>query len=216
MHQNPTDNMGIMSETEYYDGLWDSVAGRTDRKQVERDTIDILKQIRIFDGLSNRELRNFARIAYQRTYAENEIIVIEGQDSAGMYVILDGAVKVTREVEDSTIITLTTLEDGTFFGDVGLLDSAPRTATVTAIQPSKIIGFFRPELLNLIESDPKLASKVIFVLARVLASRLRFTNQELQKAQYEIDRLQNLTKEIKTKTEDSHQSVEDFKIKTEE
>ncbi|HHZ92318.1 TPA: cyclic nucleotide-binding domain-containing protein [Candidatus Poribacteria bacterium] len=199
MHQNPTDNMGIMSETEYCDGLWDSVAGRTDRKQVERDTIDILKQIQIFDGLSNRELRNFARI-----------------DSAGMYVILDGAVKVTREVEDSTIITLTTLEDGTFFGDVGLLDSAPRTATVTAIQPSKIIGFFRPELLNLIESDPKLASKVIFVLARVLASRLRFTNQELQKAQYEIDRLQNLTQEIKTKTEDSHQSVEDFKIKTEE
>ena len=195
-------------ETEYYDGIWDSIVGRTDRKQVERDIIDVLKQIQIFDGLSNRELRNFARISYQRTYAENETIVIEGQDSAGMYVILDGTVKVTRKVEDDTIITLKTLEDGTFFGDVGLLDSAPRTATVTAIRTSRIIGFFRPELLNLMESDPKLASKVIFVLAKVLASRLRFTNQELQKAQFENDRLRNLTKKTEKKDKKENDMIE--------
>ena len=54
------------------------------------------------------------------------------------------------------------------------------------------------------------------MLARVIASRLRFTNQELQKAQFEIDRLQDLTKEIEKKAEDLHQSVEDFKIKTKE
>ena len=191
-------------ETEYYDGIWDSIVGRTDRKQVERDIVDVLKRIQIFDGLSNRELRNFARISYQRIYAENETIVIEGQDSAGMYVILDGTVKVTRKVEDGTTITLKTLEDGTFFGDVGLLDNAPRTATVTAIRSSRIIGFFRPELLTLIESDPKLASKVIFVLAKVLASRLRFTNQELQKAQFENDRLRNLTQKTDKQSGDQN------------
>tara|TARA_B100001750_G_C15381531_1_gene532691 strand:- start:157 stop:747 length:591 start_codon:yes stop_codon:yes gene_type:complete len=196
--------MGIILETEYYDGIWDSIVGRTDRKQVERDIVDVLKRIQIFDGLSNRELRNFARISYQRTYAENETIVIEGQDSAGMYVILDGTVKVTRKVEDGTTITLKTLEDGTFFGDVGLLDNAPRTATVTAIRSSRIIGFFRPELLTLIESDPKLASKVIFVLAKVLASRLRFTNQELQKAQFENDRLRNLTQKTDKQSGDQN------------
>ena len=196
--------MGIILETEYYDGIWDSIVGRTDRKQVERDIVDVLKRIQIFDGLSNRELRNFARISYQRTYAENETIVIEGQDSAGMYVILDGTVKVTRKVEDGTTITLKTLEDGTFFGDVGLLDNAPRTATVTAIRSSRIIGFFRPELLTLIESDPKLASKVIFVLAKVLASRLRSTNQELQKAQFENDRLRNLTQKTDKQSGDQN------------
>jgi len=196
--------MGIILETEYYDGIWDSIVGRTDRKQVERDIVDVLKRIQIFDGLSNRELRNFARISYQRIYAENETIVIEGQDSAGMYVILDGAVKVTRKVEDGTTITLKTLENGTFFGDVGLLDNAPRTATVTAIRSSRIIGFFRPELLTLIESDPKLASKVIFVLAKVLASRLRFTNQELQKAQFENDRLRNLTQKTDKQSGDQN------------
>ena len=215
MLQNLTNSIGTILETEYYDGIWDSIVGRTDRKQIERDIIDVLKQIQIFDGLSNRELRNFARISYQRTYAENETIVIEGQDSAGMYVILDGTVKVTRKAEDDSIITLKTLEDGTFFGDVGLLDSAPRTATVTAIRTSRIIGFFRPELLNLMESDPKLASKVIFVLAKVLASRLRFTNQELQKAQFENDRLRNLTKKTEKKAGDLHQSVEDFKLEIE-
>jgi len=191
-------------ETEYYDGIWDSIVGQTDRKQVERDIVDVLKRIQIFDGLSNRELRNFARISYQRIYAENETIVIEGQDSAGMYVILDGTVKVTRKVEDGTTITLKTLENGTFFGDVGLLDNAPRTATVTAIRSSRIIGFFRPELLTLIESDPKLASKVIFVLAKVLASRLRFTNQELQKAQFENDRLRNLTQKTDKQSGDQN------------
>ena len=191
-------------ETEYYDGIWDSIVGRTDRKQVERDIVDVLKRIQIFGGLSNRELRNFARISYQRIYAENETIVIEGQDSAGMYVILDGTVKVTRKVEDGTTITLKTLENGTFFGDVGWVDNAPRTATVTAIRSSRIIGFFRPELLTLIESDPKLASKVIFVLAKVLASRLRFTNQELQKAQFENDRLRNLTQKTDKQSGDQN------------
>ena len=121
-----------------------------------------------------------------------------------MYVILDGTVKVTRKVEDGTTITLKTLENGTFFGDVGLLDNAPRTATVTAIRSSRIIGFFRPELLTLIESDPKLASKVIFVLAKVLASRLRFTNQELQKAQFENDRLRNLTQKTDKQSGDQN------------
>jgi CRP-like cAMP-binding protein len=109
-----------------------------------------------------------------------------------MYTIVAGTVKVTKELSDGTVIYLTTLEDGDFFGDVGLLDNSPRTATVTAIQDLKIVGFFRPELLHLMDSDPKLASKLTFKLAQILAARLRFTNNEMEKAQEEIDRLKVL------------------------
>ena len=83
----------------------------------------------------------------------------------------------------------TTLENSELFGDVGLLDSSPRTATVRATRDSNVIGFFRPELLELMNSNPRLASKIIFKLGQILTARFRFMHSEFEKAQAEIGRL---------------------------
>ena len=171
------------------DGLWEPVLDRVRQVKIERDIVSVLQKVAIFEELSRRDIHNIARIAHHRHYGEGEVIIHQDQASAGMYIIVEGEVEVTKEWEDGTIVHLSTLEDATFFGDVGLLDNAPRTATVTAVRDSKIVGFFRPELLGLLDSDPKLAFKVVFKLAELLASRLRFTNNELEKAQQDIDRL---------------------------
>ena len=181
-----------MAEIRRMDGIWNTVLEKKDRLKLRRNIPEILKKVPIFEGLTHREIHNIARIAYQRYYHEGEVVIHEGDAAAGMYTIVAGTVKVTKELSDGTVIYLTTLEDGDFFGDVGLLDNSPRTATVTAIQDLKIVGFFRPELLHLMDSDPKLASKLTFKLAQILAARLRFTNNEMEKAQEEIDRLKVL------------------------
>ena len=182
----------MMAETKRNDGMWNDVFDKTNKAKIERNIVEVLKNVPIFEDLSNREIQNIARIAYQRRYTEDEIVIHEGQNAAGMYIVMDGKVEVTRELEDGTLLHLATLADGEFFGDVGLLDSSPRTATVTAISDSRIIGFFRPELLELMDSNPKLASKVIFKLAQILAARFRFVHSEFDKAQAEIDRLTTL------------------------
>ena len=178
--------MAKMNQT---DATWDAVVDRKSKAKVERSTIDVLKDVPIFEELGNREIQNIARIAYQRYYSAGEVIIHEGQNAAGMYIMVDGQAEVTKALEDGTILHLTTLENSGLFGDVGLLDSSPRTATVRATRDSSIIGFFRPELLELMNSDPRLASKVIFKLGQILTARFRFIHNEFEKAQEEIGRL---------------------------
>ena len=178
-----------MAKINRTDATWGTVLDRKSKAKVERSIIDVLKAVPVFEELSNREVQNIARIAYQRHYSAGEVIIHEGQNSAGMYIMVDGQAEVTKSLEDGTILHLATLENSGLFGDVGLLDSSPRTATVKATRDSSIIGFFRPELLELMNSNPRLASKVIFKLGQILTARFRFIHNEFEKAQAEIGRL---------------------------
>ena len=178
-----------MAKMTQIDPTWNAIFDAKSKAKVERSIIDVLKEVPIFEALSNRELQNIARIAYRRHYSAGEVIIHEGQNAAGMYIMVDGQAEVTKVLEDGTILHLTTLENSGLFGDVGLLDSSPRTATVKATRDSSIIGFFRPELLELINSNPRLASKVIFKLGQILTARFRLIHDEFEKAQAEIGRL---------------------------
>lgn len=178
-----------MTKMTQIDPTWNAISNEKSKAKVERSIIDVLKGVPIFEGLSNRELQNVARIAYQRHYSTGEVIIHEGQNAAGMYIMVDGQAEVIKALEDGTILHLTTLENSGLFGEVGLLDSSPRTATVKATRDSSIIGFFRPELLELINSNPRLASKVILKLGQILTTRFRLIHGEFEKAQAEIGRL---------------------------
>ena len=178
-----------MAKVKQTDATWGVVFNRKSKEKVERNIIDVLKEAPVFKELSNREIQNIARIAYQRHYSAGEVIIHEGQNAAGMYIMVDGQAEVTKALEDGKILHLTTLEDSGLFGDVGLLDSSPRTATVRATRDSYILGFFRPELLELMSSNPRLASKIIFKLGQILTARFRFIHNEFEKAQAEIGRL---------------------------
>ena len=178
-----------MAKSKQTDATWGAVFDRKSKAKIERSIIDVLKEVPIFEELSNREIQNIARIAYQRQYSAGEVIIHEGQSAAGMYIMVDGQAEVTKALEDGTILHLTTLENSGLFGDVGLLDSSPRTATVRATRDSSLLGFFRPELLELMNSNPRLASKVIFKLGQILTARFRFIHDEFEKAQAEIGRL---------------------------
>ena len=194
-----------MAKMKQTDATWGAVFDRKSKAKIERSIIDVLKGVPIFEELSNREIQNIARIAYQRHYNAGEVIIHEGQNAAGMYVMVDGQAEVTKALEDGTILHLTTLENSGLFGDVGLLDSSPRTATVKATRDSSVIGFFRPELLELMNSNPRLASKVIFKLGQILTARFRFVHDEFEKAQAEIGRLKaQLTTTSSTSGEDGN------------
>lgn len=178
-----------MAKMKQTDATWGAVFDRKSKEKVERSIIDVLKGVPVFEELSRREIQNIARIAYQRHYSAGEIIIHEGQNAAGMYIMVDGQAEVTKILADGTILRLAILENSGLFGDVGLLDSSPRTATVKATRDSSVIGFFRPELLELMNSNPRLASKVILKLGQILTARFRFIHDEFEKSQAEISRL---------------------------
>ena len=96
-----------------------------------------------------------------------------------MYVILNGKIEI-KDPESGSIFA--SLNSGDFFGELALLDEEPRSASAVCNEPSRLIGFFRSDLLTVIKRYPKLGNKILLNLSRVLGERLRETNKNIIKS----------------------------------
>ncbi len=157
------------------------------KKEAEKTSFLILKNVPIFKDLSVRELQEVDRITHHRTYEGGERVFNEGDPGVGMYIIQNGTVRIVKEVEGEEDQELALLVSGSFFGELALLDESPRSATAVAKEASKIIGFFRPDFLSLMERRPRIGLKIMRNLAEVIGQRLRATNQELQRQQSQVE-----------------------------
>ena len=158
--------------------LWDSIF----RKRTEEDLETILKCIPLFSNLSKRGLKKLEKIVHLRTYHRHETIFKQNELGLGMYIIRSGSVDIVQERRDGTEHPLAHLEHGDFFGEIALLIESPRSASAIASEATELIGLFRPDLLDLVNRDPRLGIKIILPLSQVLAERLRQTDEALSKA----------------------------------
>ena len=157
------------------------------KKKKEEDIFTLLKKVPIFSDLTPKELAEVEKIVHQRRYKKSETIIHDGDPGLGMYIIVSGSVEIVEEDETAGKKTLAKLSDGSFFGDMALLDEEPRSASAIALIDSDIMGFFRPDFLDLIYRKPKLGIKVLLALARVIGERLRHTNELLAKIKEKKD-----------------------------
>ena len=157
------------------------------KKKKEDDIFTLLKKVPIFSDLTPKELAEVEKIVHQRRYKKSETIIHDGDPGLGMYIIVSGSVEIVEEDETAGKKTLAKLSDGSFFGDMALLDEEPRSASAIALIDSDIMGFFRPDFLDLIYRKPKLGIKVLLALARVIGERLRHTNELLAKIKEKKD-----------------------------
>jgi CRP/FNR family transcriptional regulator, cyclic AMP receptor protein len=142
----------------------------------EGDILPVLRTIPIFEGLGFNDLKKIELIVHKRTFMPNEVIFYERQPGAGMYIIKRGLIKLTKTVNEERV-KISELKDGEFFGEMSLLDDYPRSAEATAVEKTEALGIFRPDLFDLIESNPKLGYKILLGLSKRLASRLRETTE---------------------------------------
>ena len=110
----------------------------------------------------------------ERDYAKWETIVREGEMGTEMFIIQEGRVVVTKKIGDNEVF-LATLERGDFFGEMSLLESVPRTATVRAIAPSRLVAIQAGELLMKFRRDPTFA----FEMLQRMSSRIRQLNEQV-------------------------------------
>ncbi len=162
------------------DPFWGNVFRR--RNQQENELFAILSKVPIFQDLSRREFDRIEGILHRRSYAAGEAIVREGDIGVGMYVILSGEVDIIQTGQEGVESRLATFGLGDFFGDQVLLDESARTASAIAREPTKAVGFFRPDLLELIESSPRLGLKIVTRLSHMISVRLRQTNRLLKES----------------------------------
>ena len=130
-----------------------------------------LKKMALFADLSRREIRVVDGFMHERSYLAREIIFDEGEQGEAFYVVLEGEVLICKQGQETR--PLATLSAGSFFGELALLDDAPRSAQARAAGNCKLLVLFRGDFLGLMQSHGLIASKIAMQLARHLASRVR-------------------------------------------
>ena len=153
----------------------------------EDELYEILSKVPIFKDLNRREFRKIESILHRRSYAADECIVTEGDMGVGMYVILSGEVEIVHAADNGEEVRLASFSTGDFFGDQVLVDESARTASAVARAPCRAVGFFRPDLLELIERNPRLGLKIVLRLSQMISVRLRATNRLLKEVRARED-----------------------------
>jgi len=130
-----------------------------------RDTkLTHLSNVRLFSALSNRELVRIGRVAEQVKVPAGKVVVQEGSSGHEFFLILEGQATVRRNGRK-----VATLGPGQYFGELALLDRAPRNATVEADTAMTLIVVGQREFSGLLDEIPGLAHKIL----RSMATRLR-------------------------------------------
>ena len=156
----------------------------------EGTTEEVLSKVPAFANLAPRDLKEVAAIVHKREYRAGEPVFYQGDPGLGMYIVQDGEVSIAILGKDGNEQELAVLGDGDFFGELALLDESPRSANAICKTDCTLIGFFRPDLFELIEKENTLGIKIVLKLAEIVAQRLRQTDKELSKVKSQLERLQ--------------------------
>jgi serine/threonine protein phosphatase PrpC len=139
--------------------------------------IDVLRRIPLFEHLSYRELSEVLAIASTRGYAVNELVVRQGDPGGDLFVLLQGEVTVEQGG-----LPIAVVRAGGHFGEMGLVDAGPRSASVRAREPLRAMVVHRDAMMALMQREPAIAVKLLWVFVQALSQRLRATNTELSDA----------------------------------
>lgn len=130
-----------------------------------------LRKLSLFVDLHYREMKIVDGFMHERAYLKDEVIFDQGEEGQAIYVIARGRVLICPQGEPGKPIAV--LEAGSFFGELALLDDAPRSAQARAAENCTVHVLFRAEFMNLMQSHAPIASKIALQLARHLGARLR-------------------------------------------
>jgi CRP-like cAMP-binding protein len=118
--------------------------------------IDLLKDVPLFAGCSKSELQRIASLADELDVGDGSTLIREGERGREFIVIADGTVRVTRSGKQ-----LRDLGPGDFIGEIALVADVPRTATVTATSPVRLLVVTDRAFRGLLEQMPSIAKKVL-------------------------------------------------------
>jgi len=141
----------------------------------EKDTTDFLALVPMFQGLTASQVRRLAGRFVRRTYNAGTDIVTQGKGGAGLFVVVSGRAEAIRVRTDGTKAVLNVFGPTDFFGELALLDDAPRTASVVATEETECLVLSQWEFLGALRDD----SEMGIVILQELVKRFRRALQVL-------------------------------------
>ena len=136
----------------------------------------ILRTLPIFSDLNEHRLAALALEATLKSAARNEVVLHEGDTTNHVYFVLNGGLKVLVTDDEGREVILSMLGTGDVFGELSLLDNHPRSATVVAVESTKLAVFTKQDFLRCLEENFDIA----LLIMRGLAARLRMADQRIE------------------------------------
>jgi len=139
---------------------------------------EFLKQVQIFEGLSDAELAEILMLGAVKEYAKDDLIFEDGAPGDCFYVIYAGAVRISKMFDNMGEEALTVLGAGDFLGEMSFFDNEPRSARAVAHEDAKLLELSNQSLKEHLERQPDVALKFLWGFARTLSRRVRDTNKK--------------------------------------
>jgi CRP/FNR family cyclic AMP-dependent transcriptional regulator len=141
----------------------------------------LLKKVPLFAEFGDDDLAAIASLMQSRRFAKHAVLVYEGDPGDALFIVVKGNVAVTRLSNEGKESILSILKEGDFFGEMGVLDASPRSATIKALGDVEVAMLSRKDFLDLLGRSPNMSLSLVMTLS----SRLRATNQAIQAASYQ-------------------------------
>ncbi len=142
--------------------------------------VEVLKKMPLFKHLTYKEVMRLLNVTVVKDYKAGEPIIVEGSEGEELFIMLSGKVRLHKS---EAFITF--LERGAHFGEMALVDRAPRSASATAEEVSRALMLRRRDFYEIIRKEPVLATKLLWSFVQVLTDRLRKTTEDLSGARLE-------------------------------
>jgi len=139
-------------------------------------TARMIENILLFSELPEDYLQHIASCAVSRNYPKNSILITEGDQSDSLYIIESGRVKIFLNDENGKEVILNIQGANEYFGELAMLDEAPRSASVMTLEPSRFSIIAKADFDACLQSHPDIAVHLI----RALAARIRALTESVR------------------------------------
>ena len=136
----------------------------------------VLRALPIFETLDDQCLRPLMQVAMLRSIPRHTVVLNAGDSTDNIYFVLSGALKVQVSDEDGREVILSKLGPGELFGEMGVLDDHPRSATVLAVEPSQVVVMGKADFKQCLVDNPDVS---LFIM-RNLTKRLRMADRNIE------------------------------------
>ena len=148
---------------------------------------DLLRGCPLFFELYDPEIEKIVKYCTVYTFAAGEHIVSDGQVGNEIFIILDGSVIIQKKTPQRTV-KIQTLRRGDVFGEMVLVDEKTRSADIISETVSHILEIKYNDIFSLFKKEPQVFGLMILNLSRLLAKRLRGSNQIIVELREENER----------------------------
>lgn len=142
--------------------------------------LDVLRNVELFKGLNDDELKEIGELGSLKTYAKGDIIFEEGSEGREFCLVTRGCVAINKNVAGGRKRNLSNLRQGDIFGEIALFDSQPRSADAEAVVDSEVVIFPNDKFRTMLKRNLVIAFIIQTRIIRVLCKRLRDTDEMLK------------------------------------